>query len=354
MTVRIEDVIRYDGEGDEDYRERVLSLLPARLVHVPPASGAVTLSDFLNEVMVPAAWLVDDLVPAGPMIGGLLGQYKAGKSLSGLQLCFAIASGPGLFLGRVITKAGATTFIEYEGSRVRLQERARKMAAKYGVSDGSAPVSIIHRPPFKIDNDEGEAWLRAACEDQVLCVIGPLSKAASIQRENEPAEWQELSERLQRIADATGCTIILVHHTRKPSQQYGPPKKVDDYFNTARGSNSYMGAVDFALGVQRDADDTEGVLYYLERDGGAGRLPYDFDVPSLCIFESDRKLTKPTRGDRVEQAFTLIEDKPGITRAELVATLGVTWETVKVYLNTLGDRVTEDGTGSQVRTYRPG
>ena len=319
----------------------------------PVETGEVALSEFMSEVMDSPVWLVDGLVPAGPAVGALLGQYKAGKSLYGLQLCFAVAT-PGIpqSLGRDIGRHGPALFIEYEGSRVRLQGRVGLMAAKFGAMTPPAPLAIIHRPKHKVDTPEGEAWLFKVCTGKALCVVGPVSKAASIQRENEPSEWQDLSERLQRVTDATGCTIVLIHHTRKPSQQFGPPKKVDDYFNMARGSNSYMGSVDFALGVQREPDAADGLLYFLERDGESGRLAYDFDAASLCIWPSDRPLTRPSSADRTEQAYVFIKDNPGTTRAAIAAYLDVTVETVKGYLTSLGRRVVESGEGNQTRTYK--
>jgi hypothetical protein len=316
----------------------------------PIDTGEVNGLDFMSKQVIPAEWLVDGLVEAAS-VGGLLGQYKAGKSLAGLQLCFAVARGRDQWLGHDVTKGGATIFIEYEGSEARLQERYRLMAAKYGALSGGGP-SIIHRPEHKVDTDEGEAWLAAACLGKVLCVIGPVSKAASIQRENEPAEWQALSERLQRVVDATGCTIVLIHHTRKPSQQYGQPRKVDDYFNTARGSNSYMGAVDFALGVQKEQEDAWGTLYYLERDGGSGRLAYDFDIPSLCIWPSDRPLTKPTAADRQAQALAFIVDNPDCTKVDIAAAVGVEVDTVTTYLRGFGERVIQTAAPGQLGRYR--
>ncbi len=308
------------------------------------------MSDFMNEAIEPAEWLVDGLVPA-MTLGGLLGQYKAGKSLSGLQLCFSVATGV-MFVGHEVTKRGPALFIEYEGSRARLQERVKGMAAKYGVFDG-APLSVIHRPAHKLDTDEGQAWLRRACEGKVLCIIGPVSKAASIKDENAPGEWARLAERLQEVVDHTDCTIVLVHHTRKPNQQFGPPKKVDDYFNTARGSNSYMGAVDFALGVQREPEETHGVLFYLERDGGSGVQSYEFDTQSLCVFPSDRPVKAPTAADRVESTWVYIEQHPGVSRDELAVAFNCAVETVRGYLRPLmtAGRLVEDGTGNTPRTY---
>lgn len=312
-------------------------------------TGEVTMSMFMSEKLKPAEWLVDGLVPA-ETLGGLLGQYKAGKSLSGLQLCFSVATGV-MFVGRDVTKRGPAVFIEYEGSRARLQERMKGMAAKYGVLDGAAPLSVIHRPAYKLDTDAGQAWLRRVCEGKVLCVIGPVSKAASIENENDQHAWSRLAERLQAIVDETGCSVVLVHHTRKPSQQFGPPKKVDDYFNTARGSNAYMGAVDFALGVQRDPNATDGILFYLERDGESGMSSYEFDTQSLCIFPSDKPVKAPSAADNVEALWTYIEQHPGLTRAALAAAFGKSADTIKDWLQVLGDRAVTHGTGNETRTY---
>ena len=317
----------------------------------PNATGAVSMLDFLAERLDPPRWLVDGLVPVGPSVGALVGSFKHGKSLAGLQLCIVTARGSSDFLGHAIEDGGPAVFVEYEGSRARLQERVRTMATKYGLLGQPVPLEVIHRPEHKIDTDAGEAWLRRICRGRVLCVIGPVSKAASIQRENEPAEWAALAERLQRVADATGCSVMLVHHTRKPSMD-GAPRQVSDYFLAARGSNSYMGAVDFAIGVQRDPDASEGVLYSLQRDGASEREPYTFDASSLCIWPDDRPLRQANRTDRLESLYGYIEDNPGCTRKDIMAGLGYTLDNLRDHLAMLGQRINEDGEGRQIRTYR--
>ena len=322
------------------------------LLQAPVANdGAVEMADFLALQLDPPRWLVDGLVPVGPSVGALVGSFKNGKSLAGLQLCIVTARGSSDFLGHEVIDGGPCVFIEYEGSKSRLQERVRTMAAKYGVLAEPIPLAIVHRPDHKVDTDEGEAWLRRLCRGRVLCVIGPVSKAASIQRENEPSEWQAVAERLQRVSDATGCSVVLIHHTRKPSID-GAPRQVNDYFLSARGSNSYMGAVDFALGVQRDPDDSEGVLYSLQRDGASEREPYTFDASSLCIWPDSRPLRQANRTERIESLYAYIEEHPDCTRKAIMADLGYTLDNLKDHLTLLGQRIAEDGEGRHPRTYR--
>lgn len=328
---------------------------PDRSAEPLPETG-VLLADFLKLELEPAAWHVDGLIPAGPALGALVGAFKNGKSAFGLQACFAVSS-PGAheLLGRAVDRHGPSALIEYEGSQVRLQERARRMAHRYGPD---IPVTIHHRPryadgqPVKVDTDDGEAWLLALCTGRAICVIGPVAKCVTIARENDPAEWQALSERLQRVTDATHCTIVLVHHTRKPSIEFGRPDGVEDYFNSVRGSNAYLGAVDFALGVQRPPDSAEGVLYSLQRDGDSGRIAYDFSALSLLVEASDRPLKQPSAADRMERAYAHIVDHPDCTRRDLAKAIGVTEDTIKGYLLRLEGRVIEHGEGVATRTYR--
>ncbi len=338
-----------------DKAERSLGAVPlSELCILPdPANEPIGLAAFLAQKLDPPAWIVGDLVPRGPAVGALVGAEKAGKSLFGLQLCFATVLG-GDILGFRVENPGPTLFVEYEGSRAALQKRAGIMAAKYGALTPTRLVDLqlVHRPKIKIDTDGGEAWLQRACRDRVLCIIGPVSKAVGLTKENDPAEWQQLSERLQRVADATGSTVLLVHHTRKPDRTFGAPSKVSDFFHSVRGSNAYMAAVDLALGVQRDPESTEGVLFYLERDSESGRAAYDFDPISLCVWPSDRPLKKPTAEDRAGLVRDYIAENPGCTRKEMTAALGYPEATLKGYLARL-DTVTVKADGPQkALTYR--
>ncbi len=296
----------------------------------------IPLRDFLALELDPPSWLVDDLIPKGPAVGGLFGAEKAGKSLAGLQLCFAVAAGDD-FLGFPIDNRGPTLFIEYEGSKAALQRRVATMAAKYGALQPTIPVglSIVHRPPFRIDTDAGEAWLTRYCNGRVLCIVGPIAKATTFARENDPGEWQHLAQRLQNVTDKTGCTVMVVHHTRKPDRVFGAPSKVADFMNSARGSNSFMGAVDVAIGVQRDPESDEGVLYHLLREGASGRTAYKLDIASLCIYADGRALKRASADDRVQMVRDYIALNPGCTKAKMSADLRVLDGTLDGYLKSL-------------------
>lgn len=329
-AAKVIDIAGYTSAGD------YLAAIPDPLGWTPPKRDPnvpLPLAAFLALTLDPPAWIVGDLIPKGPAVGGLFGAEKAGKSLAGLQLCFSVATGQD-FLGHEIENPGPAIFIEYEGSEAALQRRAATIAAKYGALQPARTVEleIVHRPTHKLDTDAGQAWLTEQCAGRVLCVIGPVSKAARITKENDPTEWQRLSERLQAVADATGCTILLVHHTRKPDRTFGPPSKVADFFNSARGSNAYMGAVDVAIGVQRDPESTEGTLFYLEREGQSGKAPYTFDPSSLCVWPSDRPMTKPTAIDRKEQIAAYLALNPRSSRPAIAAAVGLSLDTTKDYV----------------------
>lgn len=288
--------------------------------------GLVSLSAFLTEEVPPIEWLVDGLVPMRST-GVLIGQWKAGKSLAGLQLTMEVArkatpnvAGTHVFMGRTILAGGPTVFVEYEGSRGGLQHRARVMTNKFGLAGQDVPLDIMLRPPYRLDTDEGEAWLTAITDGRVLCVIGPASKAVAFENESDQYQWQRLHERIQNVTDKTKCTIMLIHHTRKPAVQYGPPTSVEDVFNSARGSNAYVGAADFGLAVQRKPDKLDGKMFWFQRDGESSMAKYAFDPMSLIITYTDAPSSDERSVNHAhEEVIAWLKANPGFHKREVVA-----------------------------------
>jgi hypothetical protein len=270
------------------------------------------------------------LLPAVGM-GLIAAREKVGKSLWAMQASIAIAAGKP-FLGRA-TAPCATLYIEEEGSGWNLRDRRRRQAEALEVP-GCPRAHWLLRQQFRLDDEADVAALSAYVGHHEIKVvfIGPLAQVASLTDENAVAEMTKITRTLTQLATEHEALFVLLHHRRKDGKD-GAPTKIDDFFQTVRGSSALVGAVDVAIGLDRKPDEEHGKMFVLQRDGASFIEYYAFSTVSLCITPEEKPDTTKAPADRVLQ---LITDNPGITVKALASFLSpVTTPTIRTRLATL-------------------
>ena len=79
-------------------------------------NGVYTAKELYDQIIPPMRWIVKDFMGEGVTL--LSGRPKGGKSLAGLQLGIAVATG-GLFLGRYQTVKGAVLYVNVDDPNER-------------------------------------------------------------------------------------------------------------------------------------------------------------------------------------------------------------------------------------------
>ena len=202
----------------------------------PTASRfAQPVHEFLKSGPAAVEWLVDQLIPRAGLVL-LAARPKAGKSLFTLNLALGLQRGR--FLGRKCAPI-KTLIVQLEDMSALVRERILRMGPEEGV---------FVRADRGLDNQslvELEQYIKA--ENIGLVVIDPLIFAAGGIDENDAAKMGQFLLKLRKLIFRTKATILLVHHHRKSNGSNG---------EAIRGSSAILGAVDVALELKRENENT--------------------------------------------------------------------------------------------------
>lgn len=220
-------------------------------------------------------WLVEELIP-GQGLAIVAGDPKSFKSLLVAQLGLVVASEDCQFLERN-TAHGPVILVEEEGTRSRLQDRLERQASGLGARPPRLHVAV-HQG---VQLAKPEA-LRKKVEEirPVLVILDPLVFMHE-GNENLASDMAPLMRNLVRLANESGCTLVLVHHVPKP-QADRPASRVG---GRIRGSSVFGGATDANLIVSR-----AGLALHLDaelRDADNVAIDLRLDPETLLLHPSD-------------------------------------------------------------------
>lgn len=237
-----------------------------QLREVAPGSAAEqvdTLADFIAEDPEPP---VDELISGVLARGGvnlLFGPSGSGKSWAALDLALAATAGAGHFCGieeaeirpredgsteRVLWLYGA------EDNRRRVKTRMLALTPHHSMA---RPEHIAARPCFDLDSPAGIARVRALILQlkSTLVFVDTVSSATTLNLSKEEVVKPFLTA-LLRVADSTGVTFVLVHHTRKAGKDVAfNPYALDNMLGSGQWRNLASGIIlvhgeDGDIGVQ--------------------------------------------------------------------------------------------------------
>ena len=182
------------------------------------------------------------LLPQGLCILG--GAPKIGKSWLVLDWCIRIAKGEPIW--ELDTAQGTTLYLCLEDTLQRVQHRV------YCMSEEATPNAYFATAAGTLADDLEEqisSFLRSH-PDTVLVVVDTFQMVRG--NVNDPSygsDYQDM-QKLKRIADNHGITILLVHHLRKQGDR--------DPVNRLSGTTGISGAVDavFVLDKKERAQNT--------------------------------------------------------------------------------------------------
>jgi hypothetical protein len=269
--------------------------------------------DDLAKVDAPR-WLVDELVPENGL-ALVYGRPKAGKTFWAFALSLSIATGRD-FCGRK-TLPGRVSYIAAEGGPARLRDRARAWLKQNGIDQAEARDWRLFAERVDVsDAKEVEKLIAALGPDprRRLVVVDTLARSMSGD-ENTQHDMGRLIAGCDRIRQATGATVLLVHHEGK------------DPSSGARGSSALKGAIDTGLHLRSTGG--KGVVLTVEdqRDGErAADMHFVLaNVPLSGIEDSSAALVhiEAAEADERDEVLGLAAELgDGTPQAELVEELG--------------------------------
>lgn len=269
----IHAIVKVDASDNKEYRERVSYLYkicdknglevdsqnknPSRLSRMPGCirgdhkqfiietnTGKETWSDWvewvesMNDDLPDEENLADVLfnLPdyAEELIEGILrqghkmllvGPSKSGKSFSLIELCIAIAEGT-KWMGRQC-KQGDVLYVNFELDRASCLHRFKDVYQTLGLTPNNANRIFIWNLRGKtpaLDQLVPKLIRRAEKKKYIAVVVDPIYKVITGD-ENSASEMAKFCNQFDKIAEATGASVIYAHHHSKGAQ--GSKKSMD-------------------------------------------------------------------------------------------------------------------------------
>jgi AAA domain len=183
----------------------------------------------LDSARFETRYLIPNILAAGQP-GGIFGAFKTLKTSITADLLISLASNTP-FLGQFpIAQPGPTLFLSGESGLAALQSIARRICWARGLSlDSLDNFELSPKLPRLDDNADVRALRRIITKKKPVCVaIDPAYLSIRGDDARNLFAMGSLLRPLAEIGDATGCTILIVHHCKRSRYAGGAPATLDD------------------------------------------------------------------------------------------------------------------------------
>lgn len=255
---------------------------PLDLGDTRPAVHSISADDLDRLEIDPPKMIVENLIPSGLSI--LAGRPKRGKSWMALSLALSVASG-GPALGSEQVHQGSVLVGALEDSPARMKSRLQRLL---GAGERLPKNLHLTNQLPRIGAGLVEAltsWLDRN-DDAALVVLDTFQKIRAPRvRGADPYETDYAAlEGLQRLALERGIGIVVLHHTRKASQEGDSSP-----FDTIHGSTAIFGVADAALVLAPSpVGQNNAILHVTARDFSAEDRSMIFDDGLWTIDQENR------------------------------------------------------------------
>ena len=200
----------------------------------------------------------------------VVGTPKAGKSLFTLQLVMSVTSGEP-FLGQYeVKKPLNVLYVASEGEIEDWQNRMRRMH-KYLDFDISK-FKFNYTSPLSLHKSSGD-FVKGIIgayqgEKPGLLILDPVYMMMIGGSLSDDGVVREFNAKVRVLKDVLGCSVILVHHTRKPQRNKAGEMVIEDGTSNFFGSQMFYAFVDHMLYFDHNKkDDTREFACTGQRSG---------------------------------------------------------------------------------------
>lgn len=257
-------------------------------------------------------WLVAGVIPR-PGTSLVYSPSGLGKSFERLHLACCAATGERWF-GRDVVP-GDVLYITCEG-QAGFKRRLRAWESYYGAT-AERLYWMVDAPQFMHPDDvEGVlAELAAAGIHPVLVIIDTLARTLVGGDENSARDVGQYLASMERLKDATGAHVSVVHHTGHNVR------------DRPRGSSAIMPAVDTLIGLQGDPESHELQLVCEKQKDAAEFAPIALRLvahnDSLVAVASEASTAGMSAADRAVLQVLIDAGEEGLSTSRWKAALSV-------------------------------
>ena len=244
----------FDIRAQREPREPTSKALPIEEAVVMPTASALTatpLAPFSPVLLPPRPWLFGDQLLTN-YVSAIVAAPGVGKSTLTIQFAIAVALGVD-FADYKTHKQGNVWIYNNEDDLPEMQRRVAAAAqvmntplgdlfGKLHVNTGDERQLIVARSNRNgdvIQTPDVEALIaEIQAKGIVLLVVDPFAETHAV-AENSNDDIKMVAGMFRRVAKEAGCSVLLVHHTRKAPSGYdgGQAGNMD----SARGASAFLG-----------------------------------------------------------------------------------------------------------------
>jgi len=262
------------GTGEIGYTEACASLREYVETEGRDAAGEEAQRLEYVDIWVPLpplAWLVEQL-DLCPGVAHLLAGYGfSGKTVAAQAMAFEVVAGLPVW-GTFPARKGRVVHIDYEQGWRLTAERYQRIAKGYGYCPDEVvdSLKLVSRPPVYLDTTGAQDIFMRELDGFDLAIVDSLKAAAPTIEENS-ADARRVLDMLSRVSERTGCTVLVIHHARKPSQDRSGGIRM-----AIRGSGALYDAAGSVLVLE--AEKGQPVRASHEKARTSGKLADDFKI----------------------------------------------------------------------------
>lgn len=307
-----------DAEWTERAERRLAEVAAADTPTLPTATdGTIAAGPFVFKVggldadLPPIVWAIDGMVCKADVVM-LVAHGGSLKTWLAFSLALAIATGRP-WLGRFVSLRGRSAIISFEDGDFEVARRLKMLGAKDSEIDGR----LLRCSYSGAQLTDPDTWVALAELGLDLIVVDSFNAAQPETDEND-ARSAVLLQHAGKFANATGCTVIVIHHARKGSG--------GDQREVVRGSTALFAACDrifkFTEPEKLDGGRVLSVLHSVK--DGAGRTPVAVKVELSdqglrFVEEAAAPEEKPEGDANREIVFSTLKARPsGVAKDHLV------------------------------------
>jgi hypothetical protein len=221
---------------------------------------------------------VEGMLTSGSM-SVIYGPSNCGKTFFVIDMALHVAWGQ-QWRGRIVDK-GAVVYLSLEGAQ-GVQNRMNAFALHHNCG----PLPFVAMPkPVNLLNDDADvqsvidlvAYIAAKTGLPVrMVIVDTLSRAMAGGNENSSEDMTALIGNCDKIRDATGAHLCIVHHSGK------------DEARGARGHSSLRAATDTEIEIKRDPEVTRSVVRVAKQRDLEACDPFAFTLKAVTLGENKR------------------------------------------------------------------